>query len=208
MIGWERLNRISVIKKRFKHSLNKNFCNKRGLITMTNTDFKSNNYYKTHKEIWKKYYEEHKKEIQEYNKNWRKDNKELLKNWRDNNKDKIKAYNNKNNGFYLYKIVDNAENVLYIGQTTNIRRRIANHLCFNSNIAEFMKEEEWETIYYLDVSNFVFNSKDLRDLETALINYYKPLWNTQILKKEEEEKEILIDTLINNVDWNIYTIKK
>lgn len=175
---------------------------------MTNTDFKSNNYYKTHKEIWKKYYEEHKKEIQEYNKSWRKENKGLLKKWRDNNKDKIKAYNDKDSGFYLYKIVDNAENVVYVGQTTNIRRRIANHLCFNSNISDFLKTQEWETIYYIDVSNFVSNSKDLRELETALIDYYKPSWNTKILKQKEEEKELLIDTLVNNIDWNIYTIKK
>ena len=169
------------------------------------TDFKSdkitNDKKFDKKEYMRQYRIDKKEHLQELNKRWKEEHREQFN-------ASVKAYKEKFNGFYLYKIVDNAENVLYVGQTTNIKTRISNHLCFNSNIADFMRGDEWESIYYIDVSNFVSNSKDLKDLETALIDYYKPAWNTQILKKEEEEKELLIDTLINNIDWNIYTIKK
>ena len=169
------------------------------------TDFKSdkttNNKKFNKKEYMRQYRIDKKEHLQELNRKWKEEHREQFN-------ASVKAYKQKFSGFYLYKILDNAGNILYVGQTTNIKTRIANHLCYNSNIAEFLKTQDWESIYYIDVSNFVSNTKELLELETALINYYKPSWNVRISKKEEEEKELLIDTLINNIDWNIYTIKK
>lgn len=183
----------------------------------TNSKAKKREYNKLY---MRKYREKNKEQIREYNRKYKEKNKEHLREYMqkymndyysDHQKEMYqshKKYMEKFRGYYLYIIVDKENIIKYVGSTTNIKRRLYSHLTCNSNIKNHMKQEEWEYIKYLDISNLVENENELRLLENELIELYQPQWNKtkNIVKEIEEERKLELICSIHNLEnvWEIY----
>ena len=133
---------------------------------------------------------------------------DYYRNHKEEMKKSIKNYIEKFDGYYLY-IITNAENkILYVGETTNIKTRLSNHLSLTTNIKKHLREDDWKYIKYLDISNLVDNENELRLLENELIELYQPQWNKykNIVKEIEEERKLELICSIHNLEniWQIY----
>ena len=147
-----------------------------------------------------------------YMSRWKEKNKNYFSEYYINHKEEMqqryKNYINKFKGYYLYIITDRANNILYVGETTNIKRRLYVHLSCNSNIAEQMEQGTWKYIKYLNVSNFVNSEEELLMLENALIELYQPEWNKtknnieDVNRQRELELLSSLHSLLNV--WEIY----
>ena len=155
-----------------------------------------------------------------YMRSWRKEHRaeynNYFKNYRMSNKDRVQAINKKSSkkfyekfeGYYLYIITDRANNILYVGETTNIKKRMYSHLTCNSNIRDKMKQGTWKHIKYLDVTQLVKNEEELLMLENALIELYQPAWNKtknnidDVNRQRELELLSSLHSLLNV--WEIY----
>lgn len=76
--------------------------------------------------------------------------------------------------YLIYFFFDVNQNLLYIGKTTNLKKRISQHLSEKLRVSEKWRNE-------IDLKNIkVYSCKTLTDLEvyeTYFINKYKPLYN-------------------------------
>lgn len=148
----------------------------------------------------------------EYMSRWKEKNKDYFNEYYENHKAEIqkniKNYIEKFDGYYLYIITDKDNKILYVGETTNIKKRLSNHLSLTTNIKNHMKQEEWEYIKYLDISNLVENENELRLLENELIELYQPAWNKtkNIVKEIEEERKFELICNLHSLEniWQIY----
>ena len=148
----------------------------------------------------------------EYMSRWKEKNKDYFNEYYENHKAEIqkniKNYIEKFDGYYLYIITDKDNKILYVGETTNIKKRLSNHLSLTTNIKNHMKQEEWEYIKYLDISNLVENENELRLLENELIELYQPAWNKtkNIVKEIEEERKFELLCNLHSLEnvWEIY----
>ena len=79
-----------------------------------------------------------------------------------------------NNNLYIYIFLDNDENILYIGKTTQLRGRMLQHF-----YVEVVEKEIWKK--QINLENIILfeckNATDLELYETYLINKYNPLHN-------------------------------
>lgn len=99
-----------------------------------------------------------------------------------------------NDNFYLYKYVSN-DNIVYIGQTISLKRRVQQHT--QDKLYNFKGE-----IYYTTCGS----KKELDLLEAILINKYKPEFNIAHKNREDLNYDLIKDNL--NLDWILYkTIK-
>lgn len=164
----------------------------------------------------RKYREKNKEHYNEYQRNWRKKNKKHYNDYsnkyyiehKEEMQKNAKKYFTKFDGYFLYIITDINNNIKYVGETTNIKTRLSNHLCFNSNIKKHLQENKWKYIKYLDISNLVENKNELRLLENELIELYQPAWNKSknIVKEIAEERKFELICNIHNLTnvWQIY----
>lgn len=78
------------------------------------------------------------------------------------------------NNLYIYIFLDNDENILYIGKTTQLRGRMIQHFYI-----EVVEKEIWKK--QINLENIILleckNATDLELYETYLINKYNPLHN-------------------------------
>ena len=143
---------------------------------------------------------------------WKEKNKDYFNEYYENHKAEIqkniKNYIEKFDGYYLYIITNKDNKILYVGETTNIKKRLSNHLSLTTNIKNHMKSDEWEYIKYLDISNLVDNENELRLLENELIELYQPQWNKykNIVKEIEEERKFELICNLHSLEnvWQIY----
>lgn len=182
----------------------------------TNSKDYMNKWREEHREQYNDYMrrwrEEHRKEANEFSRRWREKNKDYFSNYYAEHKEEMhQRYNdyiNKFKGYYLYIIINAENKILYVGETTNIKRRFYNHLTCNSNISEYMKQDEWKYVKYLDISNLVENENELRLLENELIELYQPAWNKtkNIVKEIEEERKFELLCNLHSLEnvWEIY----
>lgn len=148
----------------------------------------------------------------DYMNKWKEKNKDYFNKYYINHKEEMqqryKNYIEKFDGYYLYIITDKDNNILYVGETTNIKRRLSNHLSLTTNIKNHMKSDEWEYIKYLNISNLVENENELRLLENELIELYQPSWNKtkNIIKEIEEERKFELLCNLHSLEnvWQIY----
>lgn len=78
-----------------------------------------------------------------------------------------------NNKFYVYKWVDNNDNILYIGKTTNIENRTKQHIHDKDWINKDTK------LYYAELPN----KTDMDIYEIYYINKFKPMHNTNYMNE-------------------------
>lgn len=103
---------------------------------------------------------------------------------------------NINKGYYIYALIDENKQCLYIGKTQDLKRRIQSHVGGNSNIPE----ECVSKIKYVKYLSFLTKS-DMDIYEIYLINYYAPPYNIDS-KSELGYIRLGIPKL-----WNEYDIK-
>lgn len=116
---------------------------------------------------------------------------EILKNMENedisfNHLKRLFVENNKNyENFHVYVFYKNSE-ILYVGQTTNLRSRFVNH--FRS-----VEHKNWkDTITHVEIYN-LDNYREMMELESFLINSLKPTYN------EKKHIEPMLKT--NNYDF-------
>ena len=170
------------------------------------------------KEYRRNYYIENKdRELQlmkEYRENNKDAVKEMQKSWRENNPEVLKGYNKKfyeqNTRDAVYMLISKDEEVLYIGSTNNLYKRInEKHICGWSHLK--LDKDRWKGLNcsrfdysYLDG---LINSKEERlYIEKILINRfnpilneYEPIKNNNISEERKAELEMIVDSLIFKV---------
>lgn len=93
---------------------------------------------------------------------------------------------------FIYKFINSSDEIIYIGKTNNLTRRIQHH----SHLPEEAYEELYE-IHYTTMNTV----SDQHIMEIALINYYKPIYNQQ--DKKDDDLTILKNE-INKLKWEKY----
>ena len=162
----------------------------------------SKKYYETHKkqciERSKKWQEERKDEFKEYKKQWDSEHKEYYKQkfkeyyqknsnkllekakkWRKQNPQKIKEYyeNLKQNCVYAYRDIDTNE-IVYIGSTGNIVRRVQARKCKRkSNIPFDNLYKNSPEKYKLEILCETETREQAYEIEYEYINEFKPKYN-------------------------------
>lgn len=94
--------------------------------------------------------------------------------------------------YYVYKYVVD-DNIIYVGLTDNLKRRIKEHASGVGLESKFLPYLETAKIYYHECSN----ATEMKALESLLINHYKPILN--IVDVEPGES-----TVTTNINWQIY----
>ena len=90
--------------------------------------------------------------------------------------------------YYVYKYVVNDE-IIYIGLTNNIKRRVNEHASGEGIEAKFLPYLEDCIIYYHQCGNEV----EMQSLEKILINIYKPILNIVDMQDGDSTIDIIID---------------
>nr|WP_195931217.1 GIY-YIG nuclease family protein [[Eubacterium] tenue] len=110
--------------------------------------------------------------------------------------------------YYLYRFLDREENIIYIGKTSNLDRRIRNHLYGNGGLSD----ECYSRLSKIQVLEF--ESQTLRDInEIYYINIFKPPYNKEYNYDEdsvyikglgyEEWKDLDIESMFNFSDKDL-----
>lgn len=108
----------------------------------------------------RQYMRDYMKEYYRLNEKYR----EYQKKYHKLNKDKIRE---KNEGRFIYFVVDKNGEIVYIGKTSNLYQRIHNH--FSQDTGKIL---EGDRIFYKDFKTI--SMEDLFDLEQMLIELLKP----------------------------------
>lgn len=116
--------------------------------------------------------------------------------------------NNKSN--YIY-IIKRCLEPLYIGSCNNITKRVSNHVRGSvPTTREYMLHNEWTSIIYVDVSEYVSNKLEREFLEYAMIELMNPKLNIlerSIVLNDDSKEEYLMEVakdLINSDSFKIY----
>lgn len=86
-------------------------------------------------------------------------------------------------GFYIYMFVDIDGNIIYLGSSNRVAKRISRHL--NGNEHLYIPTEDWFNIYrlkevvYLDVTKIIKNYDELHYLESLFIANKEPRLNNK-----------------------------
>ena len=101
---------------------------------------------------------------------------------------------------FVYKLLDENYNVLYVGKTWDLKRRIHQHM--NPNSSMFSKEDINKIKYvgYLFLKSEI--QSDLREI--YYINEYRPPFNKQY-NYEYEDRDVGIE--LRELEWTIINIK-
>lgn len=114
-----------------------------------------------------------------------------LQNWC---KDCCKKEYEKTCSKYVY-VIKRFNEILYIGSCANICMRISSHInCHVPTTKDYMQANEWTSIMYLDVSNYVEDRQEREFLEYALIDLLSPKLNRSMreicLNNDSREVEL------------------
>lgn len=125
-------------------------------------------------------------------------NSDKLQNWC---KDCCKEEYKKTCSDYIY-IIKRFNEILYIGSCANICMRISSHInCHVPTTKDYMQANEWTSIIYLDVSNYVEDRQEREFLEYALIDLLSPTLNraTREICLEDSCREIELSELAGDI---------
>jgi len=95
-------------------------------------------------------------------------NKFYLKEWQPSYYEKWDRIEIRKQGIYF--LLNNINEVVYIGCSYNLHKRIKAHASKSSN-------KNWEKVIYIEVQN-----TDIRQLEKEMIQKYKPIYNKKWLE--------------------------
>lgn len=104
------------------------------------------------------------------------------------------------NKFFVYKLLDDNLNILYVGKTVNFKRRMGQHL---NTTNPFLTKEAVDEVRY--ISYICFDKRILSDFyEIYYINKHKPKYNKQY--KYEDSADIGVK--IREFEWVTVLIKE
>lgn len=113
-------------------------------------------------------------------------------------KNKLKSFN------FVYKLLDKYDNILYVGKTCDLKRRINQHLNSKGHLPDDVKKQIYK-IEYICLKSKI--EMDIREI--YYIDLYKPPYNTQYSYTNESLDITLLEVtwftiLISNMsDFNI-----
>lgn len=117
--------------------------------------------------------------------------------------------NNKSN--YIY-IIKRCLEPLYIGSCNNITKRVSNHVTGSvPTTREYMIHDEWTSIVYLDVSEYVSNRLEREFLEYAIIELINPKLNIlerNITLNDDSKEEHLMEVAQDLIDSDLFKVYK
>lgn len=99
--------------------------------------------------------------------------------------------------YYVYKFLDKNNNIIYIGKTQNLTRRIREHLNGNGHLDKDCYDEV-VNIYYIEFKNI----NDMNLFEIYCISKYNPKYNTVYLTELTLKFELL------EPEWVMYDTDK
>ena len=121
-----------------------------------------------------------------------------------------KACCNNNKSNYIY-IIKRCLEPLYVGSCNNIAKRVSSHVRGSvPTTKEYMIHNEWTSIIYLDVSEYVSSKLEREFLEYAIIELIDPKLNIlerSIVLNDDSKEEHLMEVakdLIDSDDFKIY----
>lgn len=156
------------------------------------------------------------KNSKEYMRKWREENRETYKEYQRNyyveNKGKWKEYNSKDSFNCVYRILNTDGDVIRIGSTSNLRKRISNYM----SEKVFKGWGIWKWFHVLKADKVEYIMVDSREkafaLECVLLKQETPLLNTNQVKTDyfDEYIESLGD--VSDIEdlweeWNISRYK-
>jgi predicted GIY-YIG superfamily endonuclease len=103
---------------------------------------------------------------------------------------------NKKNKYYIYKFLDINDNVIYVGQTTNMEKRMYQHKKYN-----YRNFELYSNIYKIRYAE-VESDYHMNIYEIHYICKYNSKYNTEFKTNNKR----LFD--IPEVEWKLYILKK
>ena len=114
------------------------------------------------------------------------------------NHQEVKPCNEK--GSYLY-VMEEGDEIIYVGATSNMHKRAAEHRSGCTNTSHFIKKYEDLNIIYIDSTGLVDNKNELYFLENELIISLKPVENKKInsvsgisLERKKELAQYILST--------------
>lgn len=117
--------------------------------------------------------------------------------------------NNKSN--YIY-IIKRCLEPLYVGSCNNIAKRVSSHVRGSvPTTREYMLSNEWTSIIYLDVSEYVSNKLEREFLEYAIIELINPKLNVlerNIILNDDLKEEYLMEVAKDLIDLDSFKIYK
>ncbi|HFL3726344.1 MULTISPECIES: nucleotide excision repair endonuclease [Peptostreptococcaceae] len=102
---------------------------------------------------------------------------------------------------YVYKFIDEKNNVLYIGKTVNMDKRMSQHFSPQSHLKKMGKGDIYGKIQRIEYLKCA-TEYDALVKELYYINYYKPPYNTSSKVKQ------IIPPQKERDSWRLYKIIK
>lgn len=118
--------------------------------------------------------------------------KECFRNYSNKRSEKKNKERDRLNRNFVYKILDKNGEILYIGKTNDLKRRILSHMGADGHLPDEFKLAAYKVEYICLKSKI---ECDLREL--YYIDYYKPKYNTQY-SYDEDSLDISLPKLL----WN------
>ena len=115
---------------------------------------------------------------------------EYQKEYRQKNKAYWKQYRQHKISNYVYMLLDNADNILYVGSTTDIYSRVLDH----------RKKKIFDRVVYVEYKNLDRNSTYY--IEQCLIELHEPLLNINNVKCPEVTNRHKLDLLAEEFLYN------
>lgn len=122
-----------------------------------------------------------------------------------------KACCNNNKSNYIY-IIKRCLEPLYVGSCADITKRISKHVTGSvPTTKDYMIHNEWTSIVYLDVSEYVSNKLEREFLEYAIIELINPKLNVlerNIILNDDLKEEHLMEVAKDLIDSDLFKIYK
>ena len=115
---------------------------------------------------------------------------EYQKEYRQKNKAYWKQYRQHKISNYVYMLLDNADNILYVGSTTDLYSRVLDH----------KKSKEFDRVVYVEYKNLDRNSTYY--IEEKLIEIHKPTLNINNVKCQDIRDRHKLDLFAEEFLYN------
>lgn len=123
-------------------------------------------------------------------------------------------YNKENRSNYIY-IIKRFQEDLYVGSCSDISRRVSRHVTGSvPTTKDYMIHNEWTSIVYLDVAEYVNNRLQREFLEYAIIDLLCPKLNKMDMESRnitldsEETEENLMEVAQDLINLDLFKIYK
>ena len=141
-------------------------------------------------EYLREYRSKNREKYLEYQKEYRQQNKTYWKQYRQKNKAYWKKYRQYKISNYVYMLLDNADNILYVGSTIDLYSRVLDN----------KKSKKFDRVVYVEYKNLSRN--DTYYIEEKLIEIHKPTLNINNVTCAEVTDRHKLDLLAEEFLYN------